>query len=91
MPIARLRFRSAAVLATSAVAAALALAPIARATTSSSYSGSTSDGGSWVADVPSPWNGTLLLYSHGFGPLIAADAPDANTKQALLEADRKVA
>src|SRR5438477_1705750 len=85
MTIASLRFRSAAVLATSAVAAALALSPVARATTSSSYSGSTSDGGSWVADVPSPWNGTVLLYSHGFGPLIAADAPDASTKQALLD------
>jgi hypothetical protein len=35
--------------------------------------------------VPSPWNGTLLLYSHGFGPPQAADAPDASTKQALLD------
>ena len=30
----------------------------------------------WIADVPANWNGTLLLYSHGFGPLTAADAPD---------------
>jgi hypothetical protein len=57
----------------------------AAAATSTSYSGSTSDGGSWVGDVPSPWNGTVLLYSHGFGPLVAADAPDADTKQALLD------
>jgi hypothetical protein len=57
----------------------------AAAATSTSYSGSTSDGGSWVADVPSPWNGNVLLYSHGFGPLVAADAPDASTKQALLD------
>jgi hypothetical protein len=57
----------------------------AQATTSTSYSGATSDGGSWVADVPSAWNGTLLLYSHGFGPPVAADAPDSNTKQALLD------
>jgi hypothetical protein len=57
----------------------------AQASTSTSYSGNTSDGGSWVADVPSPWNGTLLLYSHGFGPLVAADAPDPDTKQALLD------
>ena len=34
--------------------------------------------------MPSPWNGTLLLYSHGFGPPVAADAPDPNTKAALL-------
>ena len=60
-------------------------APTARATASTSYSGATSDGGSWVADVPSEWNGTLLLYSHGFGPPAPADAPDQDTKQALLD------
>jgi hypothetical protein len=48
------------------------------------YCGTTSDGGQWIADVPTNWNGTLLLYSHGFGPPIAADAPDPNTKAALL-------
>lgn len=57
----------------------------AQGSTSTSYSGTTSDGGSWIADVPSDWNGTLLLYSHGFGPLVAADAPDPATKQALLD------
>jgi hypothetical protein len=50
----------------------------------STYCGTTSDGGQWIADVPTNWNGTLLLYSHGFGPPIAADAPDGNTKAALL-------
>jgi hypothetical protein len=38
----------------------------------------------WVADVPVNWNGTLLLYSHGFGPLTALDAPDPATQAALL-------
>jgi hypothetical protein len=57
----------------------------AKAITSTSYSGTTSDGGSWVADVPSAWNGTLLVFSHGFGPPAAADAPDPSTKQALLD------
>jgi hypothetical protein len=47
-------------------------------------SGTTSDGGQWIADVPAQWNGTLLLYSHGFGPPMAQDAPDPNTKAALL-------
>jgi hypothetical protein len=47
--------------------------------------GSTTDDGTWIADVPSPWNGTLLLYSHGFGPPLVADAPDPPTKQALLD------
>jgi hypothetical protein len=53
----------------------------------STVCGTTSDGGQWIADFPSPissWNGTLLLYSHGFGPPAAADAPDPNTKAALL-------
>ncbi|MBV9944656.1 MAG: hypothetical protein JO262_21205 [Solirubrobacterales bacterium] len=53
----------------------------------STVCGTTTDGGQWIADFPSPissWNGTLLLYSHGFGPPVAADAPDPNTKAALL-------
>jgi hypothetical protein len=48
------------------------------------YTGTLSDGATWIADVPANWNGTLLLYSHGYGPLNAADAPDATTQQALL-------
>ena len=50
----------------------------------STYCGTTADGGQWVADVPAHWNGTLLLYSHGFGPPAAQDAPDPNTQAALL-------
>ncbi|MBV9473651.1 MAG: hypothetical protein JO206_11840 [Solirubrobacterales bacterium] len=74
----------AAALAFTIALALLAVLPAARASGSTSYSGSTSDGGNWVADVPSPWNGKLILYSHGFGPVQAADAPDTTTKQALL-------
>ncbi|MFJ3799009.1 alpha/beta hydrolase [Streptomyces sp. NPDC090088] len=70
--------------AASVAAAALVAAPAADADTPTSYSGSTSSGGTWVADVPRAWNGTLLLFSHGFGPVEAADAPDEATKQALL-------
>ena len=80
-----LRGRLVVTVAAAATVISLAAAPTAPATTSASYSGTTSDGGSWVADVASPWNGTLLLYSHGFGPPQAADAPDASTKQALLD------
>src|SRR5947208_5311556 len=80
-----LRGRFVAVLATAAAVAALAVPQLANATASTSFAGTTSDGGSWVADVPSDWNGTLLLYSHGFGPPAAADAPDSGTKQALLD------
>jgi pimeloyl-ACP methyl ester carboxylesterase len=75
----------ASLLASLVLVAGLAAAPAAPATTSTNHSGTTSDGGSWVADVPSPWNGTVLLYSHGFGPPQPADAPDPSTKQALLD------
>ncbi|MEU4242642.1 hypothetical protein [Actinoplanes sp. NPDC026619] len=56
----------------------------ARAATAA-YSGTLADGATWIADVPASWNGTLLLFSHGFGSLTAADAPDPATKQALLD------
>jgi hypothetical protein len=72
-------------LAVVGILAAIPAASGAQATSSTSYSGATSDGGKWIADVPSPWNGTLLLYSHGFGPPAPADAPDPHTKQALLD------
>ncbi len=46
--------------------------------------GTLADGGQWVADVPASWNGVLLIFSHGFGPPIAQDAPDPATLDALL-------
>jgi hypothetical protein len=74
-----------AIVAASALAWTAATAGAASTTTSTQYTGTLSDGGTWIADVPSPWNGTLLLYSHGFGPPVAADAPDPATKNALLD------
>jgi pimeloyl-ACP methyl ester carboxylesterase len=43
----------------------------------------------WVADVPADWNGTVILYGHGYRPSFlpgnpAANAPDDGTRQALL-------
>jgi hypothetical protein len=72
-----------------AAAGALVLIPAtsgaqAPATTSTHYTGTLPDGGSWIADVPSPWNGTLLLYSHGYGQTTPADSPDPVTQQDLL-------
>ncbi|MFJ6838564.1 alpha/beta hydrolase [Streptomyces sp. NPDC091209] len=58
----------------------------ARAATVEHHSGTLSDGATWIADKPARWNGTLLLFSHGFGPTIAADAPSAAAQQALLDA-----
>jgi len=51
---------------------------------STQVTGPLPDGGSWIADIPAQWNGTLLLYSHGFGSLSAQDAPDPATAAALL-------
>jgi hypothetical protein len=48
--------------------------------------GTLANGTTWVAEFPAAWNGTLLLYSHGFGPLVAQDAPDPATQAALLAA-----
>ena len=64
-----------------------ALMPVAAAhaaPASRAYSGTLADGAAWVADVPATWNGTLILYSHGYGPLTAKDAPDPATRQELL-------
>ena len=48
------------------------------------------NGTTWKADVPANWNGTLLLYSHGYLPTFAGapnlpqNAPDPDTAAALL-------
>ena len=46
-------------------------------------------GANYIIDVPSNYNGTLVLYSHGYvfpgSPLIAYDAGDSLTKAALLQ------
>jgi hypothetical protein len=51
---------------------ALLLAPAAAtpaaSASSAHFTGTLADGATWIADVPSSWNGILLLFSHGFGP-----------------------
>ncbi|MFE9812777.1 alpha/beta hydrolase [Streptomyces sp. NPDC005548] len=49
-------------------------------------SGTLADGATWIADTPARWNGTVLFFSHGFGPTTAADAPSPAAKAALLNA-----
>jgi len=48
------------------------------------FTGTLADGATWIADAPAHWNGVLVLFSHGFGPLIAADAPSQASADALL-------
>jgi hypothetical protein len=50
----------------------------------SQATGTLANGTTWVADFPMSWNGTLVLYSHGYGALTAVDAPDSETQAALL-------
>jgi hypothetical protein len=35
--------------------------------------------------VPQEWNGTVVLFAHGFGQLAAQDAPEESTRLELLE------
>ncbi|MEU1054226.1 prolyl oligopeptidase family serine peptidase [Streptomyces sp. NPDC005876] len=46
-------------------------------------------GAAYLMDIPAAWNGTVLLYSHGYAPVgwpnPAQNAPDATTRDALLD------
>ena len=61
---------------------------IARAATGPRTISGTLDNAPYLIDVPANWNGTLVLYSHGYvapgQPNPAADAGDPLTKQWLL-------
>ncbi|MGY1593509.1 hypothetical protein ACI79D_16170 [Geodermatophilus sp. SYSU D00708] len=48
------------------------------------YRGDLDSGAHWLAHVPAEWNGTVVLFAHGFGPLVAEDAPDDATRDELL-------
>ncbi|NGN62329.1 alpha/beta hydrolase [Streptomyces sp. A7024] len=48
------------------------------------FTGTLADGATWIADVPADWNGTLLLFAHGFGPTIAQNAPNPAVRDRLL-------
>lgn len=64
-----------------------AAAPHAQGSAAASYAGTLPNGATWVARVPSDWNGTVVLFSHGFRPgpdNPAVDAPDRATADALL-------
>ncbi|MFF1720030.1 alpha/beta hydrolase family protein [Streptomyces sviceus] len=68
----------------------LTAAPAATATTDTTthVDGRLPSGATYMMDVPTNWNGTVLLFSHGYnaGPANPAqDAPDAATKPLLLQ------
>ncbi|WP_107450403.1 alpha/beta hydrolase [Streptomyces sp. LUP30] len=74
-------------LAALACAALVTLPPPAAqadATATGRLTGTLPDGATWIADVPDHWNGTLLLFSHGFGPTVAANAPTGAVRTELL-------
>jgi len=52
------------------------------------HTGTLPDGATFLIEVPSPWNGTLLLYSHGYvtpgSPNPARDVGDPGTRAFLL-------
>jgi hypothetical protein len=82
-----MKWRSGLVSLTITTLLAAGLVPAAEATEAAEaghHTGQLPDGATWVADVPESWNGTIILYSHGFGPLVPQDAPDAATAGALL-------
>ena len=70
-----------------AVATVVCACPSARAAVTTS-TGTFSDGATFLIQVPSPWNGTLLLYSHGYvtpgSPNPALDVGDPVTGAFLL-------
>ncbi|HEX6471221.1 MAG TPA: hypothetical protein VF069_19125 [Streptosporangiaceae bacterium] len=71
--------------ASAVLATSLSIAPMTSAkATGGHFTGSLADGSTWVADVPASWNGTLLLYSHGFGITTPMDAPSPAVGTALL-------
>jgi hypothetical protein len=71
------------------LAVGLTAAPAAAA--SGDFAGTLPDGTAWRAVVPDDWNGTLLLYSHGYQPSFAGPrapatvAPNPATEQLLLD------
>jgi hypothetical protein len=84
------RVRSGLVLLVVVVAMALGALPAAHAqATATTRTGTLADGATWQIRVPADWNGTLLLYSHGYrapgSPNPAQDVSDPVTGGWLLD------
>lgn len=77
---------SAVVLVVGVAGAAVSTPPAVAANGAMHETGRTANG-QWVLDVPRDFNGTLLLWSHGytFTPVAASNAPTVATRDALLD------
>ncbi|MFJ8106036.1 alpha/beta hydrolase [Streptomyces sp. NPDC096132] len=80
----RIALAALAVLTSAALATLPSPAASADAGAATRLTGTLSDGATWIADVPERWNGTLLLFSHGFGPTVARNAPTEAVRLELL-------
>ena len=82
-----MKARSVVIAIIASVVAAMA-APVAASAATTTLTGTLSDGATYLIEVPSPWNGTLLLYSHGYvtpgSANSARDAGDSGTRAYLL-------
>ena len=84
-----MRARSGLVVLAVLLALALGGLPVAHADEATTYTGTLADGATWQIRVPADWNGTLLLYSHGYrapgSPNPAQDVSDPVTGGWLLD------
>lgn len=76
------------VIALIAALAAVAVLPVSASAAAGTFTGTLPDGATYLIEVPSSWNGTLLLYSHGYvvpgSPNPAHDVGDPGTRAFLL-------
>ncbi len=76
---------AAVVLSLTSASASTAAAPQAAAPAAERLTGTLPDGAAWIADVPENWNGTLVVFSHGFGVTVPQNAPREAVRLRLLE------
>lgn len=80
--------RAVVLLAAVTVASTVIVSPaMADTSAPAGHSGTLSNGSTWTARVPEHWNGSVVLYSHGYNGGVnnpAVDAPNEATAQALL-------
>ncbi|WP_105971248.1 alpha/beta hydrolase family protein [Streptomyces geranii] len=82
--------RTLVLLATALLATPVLSAQAATTTAPEHVEGQLPSGAAYLMDVPADWNGTLLLFSHGYRPAgtpsPAEDAPTPAVRQLLLDA-----